>query len=96
MLSVDSNFIYCLCHQELREKHKQNQILRAEDAKEQVLQELRRNSCGKENLMLIEMERCRQIAEFKNRTRNTDFLEVDRKLLDVQDQLVNLFKKLKV
>ena len=77
-------------------KKDQEERLRYEGNKEMVLQQLRRHSAANQQHWLLEMERSEHIDLFNARVQDSDFLEVDRHLVDVQEQLLSLHRKAEV
>jgi hypothetical protein len=61
-----------------------------------VLQQLRRHSAANHQHLVLDIERSEQIDLFKTRVHDSDFLEVDRRLIDVQEQLLSLYRKAEV
>ncbi|XP_066932463.1 UPF0430 protein CG31712-like [Clytia hemisphaerica] len=90
-------------HQSLKEIFKRRESIKAakerevrigvEESKEMLLQQLRRRSAYTSLKDDIENEHVQQIRDFHERYQNEDFCRTDQQLMDVQEEMIKLYRK---
>lgn len=95
MIALTFNHFYFIS-KKARERKENNELRTAEEHKEMLLQDIRRRSNKQQYAKDFELARKEKMNEYNKRQTTPEADDLDRSLVQVQEDLLKLFGKLKV